>query len=193
MQAEGRAGHTIRIVRLSLHYDQHLGRTLVLSSALVALLLAPPVSLARARDAYVANYDSESVSVIDTQTKQVVGSPIPVSKYPQAIAITPDGRFAYVADGGVSEPGVSVIDTQTNQVVGSPIPVGEFPHAMAITPDGRFAYVANSLSESVSVIDTQTRQVVGSPIPVSEYPLAIAITPTVGSPTWQVFSRETYR
>ena len=72
---------------------------------------------ANAYFAYVANQDEANVSVINTQTNQVVSRSggIPVGHDPEAIAITPDGRFAYVAVRGDNS--VSVINTQTNQVV----------------------------------------------------------------------------
>jgi YVTN family beta-propeller protein len=63
----------------------------------------------------------------------VVGAPIPVGSGPFAVAITPDGKRAYVANS--AEESVSVIDLATNQVIGAPIPVGSHPHAVAIVPD----------------------------------------------------------
>ncbi len=154
---------------------QHLGRALLLVLAFATLPLAMLAPLALARDAFVTNQGSESVSVIDTQTDQVLGPPITVGlEKPNAIAITPDGRFAYVAN--VSSESVSVIDTQT-KFVASPITVGHDPYAIAISPDGRFAYVTNAGSESVSVIDTQSNQVVGPPIMVGKGPEGIAISP----------------
>ncbi|MCH7519564.1 MAG: IPTL-CTERM sorting domain-containing protein [Candidatus Dadabacteria bacterium] len=39
--------------------------------------------------AYVANTDSDNVSVIDTATNMVVGPPIPVGTDPVGVAITP--------------------------------------------------------------------------------------------------------
>ncbi len=156
----------------------HHRRDLLLASALTALLLAAFASPALARDAYVTN-GVNHVSVLDTQTNQVVGQPITVGGTPIDIAITPDGRFAYVAnfESGGAPGSVSVIDTQTNQVVGQPITVGTGPREIAITPDGRFAYVANPNSSDVSVIDTQTNQVVGSPVKVCSASPSIAITP----------------
>ena len=56
------------------------------------------------------------------------------------MAITPDGKHAYVAnelDGTVS-----VITTATG-AVSAPITVGKLPHGVAITPDGKHAYVTN--------------------------------------------------
>jgi len=93
-----------------------------------------------ARNAYVANYLSNSVSVIDTATNQTVGAPITVGTGPSALAITPNGQRAYVANFGSNS--VSVIDTATNSVVGAPITVGTNPIAIAITPNGQTAYVA---------------------------------------------------
>src|SRR6266566_730045 len=48
--------------------------------------------------AYVAN-EPDTVSVIDTSTNTVVAT-IPVGIIPEAIAITPDGTRAYVANAG---------------------------------------------------------------------------------------------
>ena len=127
------------------------------------------------RDAYIANEESDSVSVINTQTNEVVGSPIEVGTFPDGIAITPDGSSAYVINYDSKD--VSVIDTQTNEVVGSPIEVGTEPDGIAITPDGKTVYVINYGSKDVSVIDTQTNEVVGSPIEVGTKPVGIAITP----------------
>ncbi|MGN6253590.1 MAG: beta-propeller fold lactonase family protein [Solirubrobacterales bacterium] len=126
------------------------------------------------KTAYVANDENNTVVVIDTATRQVVGAPIPVGEDPINIAFTPDGSRAYVTNDESND--VSVIDTAARQVVAT-IPVGEEPWGVSITPDGKKAYVANYLSQNVSVIDTQTNRVVGSPIPVGEEPYETAITP----------------
>jgi YVTN family beta-propeller protein len=47
---------------------------------------------------YVANKDSNSVSVIDTTTNTVVAARIPVGTQPEAIAINPVGTRVYVAN-----------------------------------------------------------------------------------------------
>ena len=38
------------------------------------------------------------VFVIDTATNQLVGAPIPVGFLPAGVAVTPDGRYAYVSN-----------------------------------------------------------------------------------------------
>ncbi|MEU9288431.1 serine/threonine-protein kinase [Streptomyces sp. NPDC048275] len=127
------------------------------------------------RRAYVANFDSGSVSVIDTAANRTVGSPISVGKQPLGVAVSPDGRRAYVANSASDS--VSVIDTAANRTVGSPIPVGSGPLGVEVSPDGRRAYVTNSGSDSVSVIDTATNRTVGSPISVGKNPAGVAVLP----------------
>jgi YVTN family beta-propeller protein len=145
--------------------------------AVLLLLAAAPVSSAFARDIYVTSGHpaTNNISVIDSQTDQVVGSPIGVGSRPRAIAITPDGKLAYVAN--FNDGTVSVIDTGTKKTMGSPIGVGTNPRSIAITPSGRFAYVANQGSGTVSVIETATNQSLGAPITVGPAPISIAITP----------------
>ena len=66
---------------------------------------------------------------------------IPVGAEPHGLAVAPDGRKLYVANGASDT--VSVIDTATNTVIGSPIviPVDQFSFGVAITPDGSKVYV----------------------------------------------------
>jgi len=81
--------------------------------------------------AYVANFGSNTVSVIDATTTTVIAT-IPVGGLPfGGVAIMPDGTRAYVTSNTVS-----VIDTATNTVVAS-IPVGANPLGVAITPAPR--------------------------------------------------------
>ncbi len=68
-----------------------------------------------------------------------------------AVAITPNGQFAYVAR--ISSDTVAVVDIVEEAVVGS-IPVDLDPCCIAIAPDGARAYVTNAGWNSVSVIDT---------------------------------------
>ena len=85
--------------------------------------------------AYVANSDSNTVSVIDTATNKVVAT-VGVGVNPSGVAVTPDGTHAYVANNGSNN--VSVIDTASNTVVAT-VPVGVGPDGVAVTPDGKAA------------------------------------------------------
>ena len=148
----------------------HLFRLLqaVSAAAVIAMALA---SSAAARNLYVTHYDSQTVSVLDGTSNQVVGTiPIGSETGPYTLAISPDGKTAYSVnyDSGT----LSAIDTATNQVVGTPIPILKNSFGIAITPDGTRAYVANNNDESVTVIDLQAKQVIGNPIDVCPSPAA---------------------
>jgi YVTN family beta-propeller protein len=89
---------------------------------------------------------------------------------PRWVAITPDGRLAYVTmddhlPGGDSIAAVAVIDTPSNTVTAT-IPIGIQPGDVAITPDGQQVYVSNfdrpHLSGALSAIDTLTNTVTAS-------------------------------
>ena len=65
------------------------------------------------RHVYVPNFDSGSVSVINTADNTVVAT-IPVGACPEGVAVTPDGRHVYVPNSDSGS--VSVIDTADNTV-----------------------------------------------------------------------------
>jgi DNA-binding beta-propeller fold protein YncE len=108
-----------------------------------------------------------------------VGIPIPVSDA-DAIAITPDGKTAYVTSD-TSAGSVVPIDLATG-TAGSPVAVGEDPDAIAITPDGMVAYVADATASGgtgaggLTPIDLLTNTP-GAHIAAPTYPMGIAITP----------------
>jgi YVTN family beta-propeller protein len=95
-----------------------------------------------------------------------------VGSGPYAVAITPNGAFAYVANAAAST--VSVINTANHTVVAT-ISVGTIPHGVAITPDGAFAYVTNEYASTVSVIDTASNTVVDTVTGVAVAPEGVAI------------------
>jgi YVTN family beta-propeller protein len=151
--------------------------------AMLAMGLGSMASAAEAAPfAYVANNGLTTVSVIDTATNTVVAT-VPVGNLPNGVAVTPDGKHAYVTwllANNVSG-NVSVIDTATNMVVangrGGACPRrGRHPGwGVAITPDGKHAYVANDFSNNVSVIDTATNMMVAT-VAVGNFPGGVAIT-----------------
>src|SRR6516165_10061549 len=93
--------------------------------------------------AYITNSGDNTVSVIDTATNTVVGSPITVGSLPFGVAVTPDSSKVYVGNsvGGT----VSVIDTATNTVTGS-LPVGHAPGAF-----GKFIQPLPSFAGTMAV------------------------------------------
>ncbi|MEM4733998.1 MAG: beta-propeller fold lactonase family protein, partial [Candidatus Bathyarchaeia archaeon] len=95
---------------------------------------------------------------------------ITVGGMPSAVAITPNGEYAYVTNGH----NVSVISTATNKVT-TTVTAGSNPSNVAITPNGEYAYVANGGDGTVSVINTATKKVIAT-VTVGGAPSAVAIT-----------------
>jgi YVTN family beta-propeller protein len=125
---------------------------------------------------YVTNVVDNTVSVIDTATNAVVGSPIRVGTQPRGIAITPNGVAAYVTN--FRDDTVSVIDIATNAVTNT-IALRQAkgqkgPQGIAIAPDGTKVYTVNGFDNTVSVIDTNTNSV--TDVPVGKEPQEIALT-----------------
>lgn len=95
---------------------------------------------------YVANANSDTVSVIDTRTDGVIDTigvkpmkDLPFGWAPNALAISPDGGTLYVCTGGSNA--VTVIDLVSKRVTGL-IPTGWYPGAVLLR-DGAL-YVANT-------------------------------------------------
>jgi YVTN family beta-propeller protein len=118
--------------------------------------------------AYISNYVSGTVSMIDTGNDAVTGT-LTVSGNPAGVAVSPDGRRAYITNDNSNT--LSVIDTGNNALIRT-ITVGDNPVSVAVTPDGHRAYITNNKSHTVSVIDTGNNTVIGTIIvgnnPVSE-------------------------
>lgn len=100
---------------------------------------------------------SRAVAVIDMRT-QTLAATVPLAQPAVALAVTPDGRFVYVAtEGGIGRTLVSVIDTRRNTTIAD-IPVALGALGIAVNPNGTTVYVA-SVSGTVSVIDTASNKV----------------------------------
>jgi YVTN family beta-propeller protein len=101
---------------------------------------------------YVANGNSDTISVIDTNNDSVIKTislSRPGDKYkganPNSVAVSPDGRTLYVTLGG--ENAVAVVDLQSNRVIGR-IPTGWYPNSVTLSKDGKKLYVVNAKSNS---------------------------------------------
>lgn len=109
---------------------------------------------------YVANANSDSVSVIDTRTDEVVEtiacrptSRLPFGSGSNALAVSPDGTTLYVANGTnncvavvalgtVDVPGKEIRRGAPGKLLGL-IPTGWYPGGVAVSPDGKRLYVVN--------------------------------------------------
>ncbi len=96
---------------------------------------------------YVANSNSDSISVIDTETNSVVRTILirPFERRaagiaPNALAVSPDGETLYVACGGINA--VAVIKTPNDHLEGL-IPTAWYPNDLRLSPDGSYLAIAN--------------------------------------------------
>jgi YVTN family beta-propeller protein len=107
-----------------------------------------------------------------------VGQTIPAGQTPGFVAISPNGRLAYVANRAAGV--VTVIDTAVDKVTATiPVQAGP-PQYLAFAPDGKHVYVSifndQSTINVVGVLDTTSNSIV-STIPVGTRPFALAVTP----------------
>ena len=115
---------------------------------------------------YVANTDSNTVSVIDVNTDSIIAT-IPVGDNPIDIIASNNSGKVYVTNSGSDS--VSVIDSKTNKVIES-ISIGSTPQGLSQifqneTNDRSSAavatvYIVNTASNTVSAINGNTNKVI---------------------------------
>lgn len=103
------------------------------------------------RTLVVANPDSNSVSVVDTTTHDVLAE-IVVGETPRSVTVDGNGR-AYVSSEGSDT--LSLIDL-AGAAVTATVSVGDRPVAVAFSPDGRFLAVAEMGADTVRFLDAST-------------------------------------
>ena len=103
----------------------------------LSLLIFGTTQAALSATIYVGNQGSNSISVIDSLTRQVTKTvPLSTDK-PHDLTLSADGHSLYVANVGSSN--VLVLDLKSWEEVVA-IPAGKKAHGITPTPDGRFRY-----------------------------------------------------
>ena len=118
-----------------------------------------------AYDIHGNQWPGETVSIIDLSTNTQTFTLKTGGTYPWAVAITPNGREAYVvnrqSDTGAGN--VTVFSISGTPATITTIPLDQVGSAAIIsTLNGSKMYVANTLSDTVSVIDTSNNSVTGT-------------------------------
>ena len=97
---------------------------------------------------YVANANSDLISVIDTRSNTVLKNlstkpmeELPFGSAPNSLAVSPDGKTLFAANGGNNH--LAVIDLNNGKVKGL-IPTGWYPGAVILSGDGSSLFVANT-------------------------------------------------
>ncbi|MEO6809010.1 MAG: beta-propeller fold lactonase family protein [Isosphaeraceae bacterium] len=107
----------------------------------------------------VANKGDDTVSFIDLDARQVVGLAT-TGRHPHELAVTPDGRTAFVANYGAGD-SISVIDVQTRKELRK-ISLGTYrdPHGIQVSRDGAKVYATCEASRVVIVIDVARGEII---------------------------------
>ncbi len=134
------------------------------------------------RLAYVTNSASTTISVVDLRRRRVVAV-IEGLNGPSSIALTPNGKYAYVGNYGANGnegKTVTVVDLRTRRVVNPPILVDPLPQSLAITADGSRVVVVsyvdgNPGTGTATIISTATHKIIGHVVGLSG-PFCVAVT-----------------
>ena len=105
---------------------------------------------------YVANYESNTLSVINADTNEWIKD-IPVGRNPSGIVVNKDMFTTTVYVANFNSNYISVIDGTTNEWMKN-IPVGEHPSFIAVDEQRNTIYVTNEDSDTVSVINGNTNE-----------------------------------
>jgi YVTN family beta-propeller protein len=123
------------------------------------------------RYAYVANFNSDNLSIIDLQEKVKVKD-IPTGDGPSSIAVSGDNSFLAVTNFFSND--VFFISPQTHEVK-SGIQVGDSPTASALSPDAKRLFVANLMGRNISIIDTEAMRFLAT-ISLRDYPQDLTVS-----------------
>jgi len=120
---------------------------------------------------WAVNRDANEVSVVSTSTFAIVKT-IPVGKVPWNIALSRDGRYAFVTNAGDgtvsfiriknSDPGSFSAELDKSIKGGGNLITGAEPRGMVTTPDGKFLFVANSSQNTISIFDLSAARLISS-------------------------------
>jgi YVTN family beta-propeller protein len=108
---------------------------------------------------YVANESSNSVTVIDGDSFQVVGTVDARNHATHDLAVSRDGRWLFATN--LASGRLSAINTKAMETVAS-IATGDRAHVVTLTNDNRQAWVANIGENTISVVDTTTFRILGT-------------------------------
>lgn len=139
----------------------------------VALLaLSAGACCARAQSLLVVNQRDHTISVLDAASgKKVASIAEPIAgQWGHEVAVSPDGKTAYVpiyGNSGVGRPGIDgsvmlVIDVPSHTVART-LDFGHAvrPHLPVLDAERHLLYVTTELDDAVTAIDTRTLQIVG--------------------------------
>jgi YVTN family beta-propeller protein len=108
---------------------------------------------------FVANESSNSVTVVDGDSFQVVATIDARNHATHDLAVSRDGRWLFATN--LASGRLSAINTRALETVAS-IATGDRAHVVTLTNDNRQAWVANIGENTISIVDTTTFRILGT-------------------------------
>jgi 6-phosphogluconolactonase (cycloisomerase 2 family) len=140
---------------------------------------------------FAANQVSNSISVYSIDAtkgslSEIQGSPFVTGANPVSLAITPSGKFLYVASPNLQSVfGYSISSGALQPVPNSPVLVDVGPVSLAVDPSGHFLYVANFIANTVSVLAIDANSGALTGIPGSPFTTCTSTTTAcTNNPVW---------
>jgi YVTN family beta-propeller protein len=118
----------------------------------------------------VSNWCSYDLNVISVESQKIVKT-IKIGRYPRGIAVSGDGKTAYVAEMGGNR--IHVVNLDDFSV--SYIPIGSNPRAIVLSPDNSMMYVTMNLSGKVASWNLATNKA-GRQVKTGEAARSLAIS-----------------
>jgi YVTN family beta-propeller protein len=105
--------------------------------------------------------------------KRAVAWHVALGSGPVAVALSTDGRFAYVLRSAANA--VSIVDARAQKVVAS-VPVGPAPQGMTLdlTRNPNLLYIANTGANTLTLVDPDAQRVVAT-LTVGQHPAGVAV------------------
>ena len=108
---------------------------------------------------FVANESSNSVTVVDGDSFQVIATVDARNHATHDLAVSRDGRWLFATN--LASGRLSAINTRALETVAS-IATGDRAHVVTLTNDNRQAWVANIGENTISIVDTGTFRILGT-------------------------------
>ena len=123
-------------------------------------------------EAFVSNYDSDTISELTTSSNEVGGAYL-IGAHPVRGLVTADNSLLYVSDFSAGRVGVYSIDD--GKLLGAGVKVGEGPDALAFSASGHFLLVVDAQSGDIAVVRTANPASLFTLFPAGRAPNAIVV------------------
>ncbi len=135
--------------------------TIQLGNSTVPSSLPPTIAITPSyASIYVGTSSPGRIYVVNTGTNKITKIINYTTGFPESIAVTPNGKYAYAANNGNT---VSIINTTTNKITSTiSVPNATSLDSITISFDGSYAYVGDEYNGKIFAINTATNNVIAT-------------------------------